>query len=142
MLEQGLTKIAKAEAVNLNQAQNTALLTFTVIKPIRVQRFGVIADAAEGLLAANVLKLRQAPGETGTAADITDETLTVGAVIARGSGAYKTVGSPRTQYSPGDQIIIAVETAAGGTSTGDVFIEYAELPFAGSLIDNMTEKTS
>ena len=141
MLERQLTKIALAVAANLNQAANTALLTFTVTKPVEIRRFGVVADSANGLLAASVLKMRKLPAATGTAADVTGAVLTTGAVVARGFGIYRTLAT-RVTGVPGDKFTVAVSTDAGGASTGEVFIEYEELPFAGSPIDNMTEKTA
>jgi len=127
--------------VNLNQAQNTALVTFIAPSPVVITGFGAIADSANGLLAASVLKLRQAPAETGTAADISDETLTFGAAAGRGEGYFKRA-SARIEVEAGDSIILASETAAGGTSTGNLWIEYEPQSFVGSLIDNYTEKTS
>lgn len=132
------TRVEYAAAANLNQAQNTVLLTFVAIKPVRIHRFGVIADAAAGLLAASDLKLRHVPVATGTAADISGAVLN-SAVVARGSGLMKTL-TTREVIPAGDTVTVAVETSAGGTSTGHVFLEVEELPFAGSNISNVTEE--
>lgn len=132
---------AQALNANLNQAQNTAVLTFTAPSPIIITGFGAMADSANGLLAAGVLKLRQAPAETGTPADISNETLTFGANASRGTGYFKRASS-RLEVEAGDDVIVAIETDSGGASTADLFLEYEPLPFVGSLIDNFTEKTS
>ncbi len=92
-------------------------------------------------LAAGVLKLQQAPLATGVAADIAGESLTFGAVAARGFGYFKRA-SARIEVEAGDEIILAVSTDSGAASTADVWIEFEEQPFVGSLIDNYTEKTS
>lgn len=129
-------------AANLNQAQNTVLHTYRVLKPVRIHRFGVVADAAAGLLAPMDLKLRHIPGTTGTAADITGAVLN-GAVKARGYGLVKTLETRvGADYEPGDEIVIAVETAAGGTSTGDVWLELEPLPFQVESLDRIAEEGS
>lgn len=136
------TTTAVAAAANLNQAQNTVLLTLRPMRPVRVHRFGVVADAAAGLLAPMDLKLRKVPVNTGTAADITGAVLN-GAVKARGFGLVKTLETRVGEdYLPGDEITLCVETAAGGTSTGDVFIEYEELPFQVASLSNIAEETT
>ena len=128
-----------AAAANLNQAQNTVLLTFKAVRPVRLHRFGVVADAAAGLLAPMDLKLRKTPVATGTAADI-DGAVLNGAVKARGFGLVKTLTSREEIVLAGDTVTIAVETAAGGTSTGDVFLEYEPLPFQVANIANVEEE--
>lgn len=136
------THIEGTAAANLNQAQNTVLHTYRVFRPVIIRRFGVVADAAAGLLAPMDLKLRYIPGSTGTAADISGAVLN-GAVKARGFGLVKTLETRvGDTYLPGDEIVIAVETAAGGTSTGDVFIEVEELPFQVASLSNIAEEGS
>jgi hypothetical protein len=130
-----------AANVNLNQAQNTALLTFKAVRTVRLHRFGVVADAAAGLLAPMDLKLRLTPVATGTAADISGAVLN-GAVKARGYGLVKTLSSREEIVLAGDTVTIAVETAAGGTSTGDVFLEYEPLSFNPQNIANVDEETT
>lgn len=132
------TQTAGAASANLNQAQNTVLLTYVAYRPVRLHRFGVISAAAEGLLAAMDLKLRLVPAATGTAADISGAVLN-GAAKARGFGLMKTLTS-RVEVQAGDTVTLAVETAAGAASTGHVFLEVEELPFAGELIDNVAEE--
>lgn len=134
-------KYAKANAANLNQAANTVLLTFTAAAPAVITGFGAVADSANGLLAAGILKLREVPQATGTAADITGETLTFAAVAARGFGYFKRA-STRIEVEAGDEITLAVSTDSGAASTADVWIEYEDQSFVGSLIDNYTEKTA
>lgn len=131
------TKVVYAAGANLNQAQNTVLLTFIAAKPVRLHRFGVVANAAEGLLAASDLKLRRVPVATGTAADIAGAVLN-GAVKARGFGIAKTLTS-REIIPAGDTVTVAVETAAGAASTGHVFLEVEELPFVGANVANVSE---
>ena len=128
-----------AAAANLNQAQNTVLLTYKAMRPVRLHRFGVVADAAAGLLAPMDLKLRLTPVATGTAADITGAVLN-GAVVARGSGLVKTLATREEILNIGDTVTVAVETAAGGTSTGDVFLEVEPLPFQVANIANVAEE--
>lgn len=134
------TQVDFSAAANLNQAENTVLHTLRVMRPMRIHRFGVVADAAEGLLAASVLKLRKIPVGTGTAADITGAVLN-SAVKTRGNGICKTLGTREDDFDIGDEVVIAVSTSAGAASTGDVFIEYEPLPFQVTQLDNMAEST-
>lgn len=138
MLERTLTKVQYAETVDLNQSSNTALLSFVAAKPIIIHRFGVVADSANGLLAATRLKMRETPIETGTEADLSGTTLNPDGSVSRGNGVWKMPDS-RIKVSAGDKVTVSVETAAGGTSTGLVFLEYEELPFAGTEVSNMSE---
>lgn len=124
----GETKVEYAANANLNQAQNTALLTYIAMKPCVIQRFGVMANSANGLLAANELKVRVAPAVTGTAADSAVGTLDVAANRTRGVIVYKDAEA-RVEVAAGDTITVCSEVAAGGTSTGDVFLEIQELSF-------------
>ena len=132
------TFVAGAQAVNLNQAQNTVLFTFNANKTVIIHRYGVIADAAAGLLAPMDLKLRSIPIATGTAADLANTQLN-GAAKARGLGIVKTM-TERHVVTEGDAVVIAVETAAGGVSTGDVWIEYSEEPFNEEESTRYTEQ--
>ncbi len=132
---------AQALAADLNQAANTVLLTKVFEAPAVITGFGAIADSANGLLAAGVLKLRQVPQETGTAADISGETLTFGAAVARGLGYFKRASS-RIEVEAGDEVTIAVSVDSGAASTADLWLEYEVQPFVGDLIDNYTEKTA
>lgn len=138
MTTQSITKVETATNQNLNQAENTVLLTYVASKPCIVQRFGVVANASEGLLAAMRLKMRLDPINGDAISDLSGMgTLNPGGAIAQGNGVYKNA-TDRVEVEAGDHITVAVDTAAGGTSTGDVFLEVEELPFAGSLIDNMS----
>jgi hypothetical protein len=84
-LEDRESQVAQALGVDLNSAADIALLTFVASKPISIQRFGVIANAAAGLLAPSVLKLRTIPIATGVAADFGTDLLQ-SEVKARGEG--------------------------------------------------------
>ena len=134
------SRVVQALAVNFNQAANTVLLTFVASKPIMIQRFAAIGDAAAGLLAAMVLKLRIIPIATGAVADLGTERLN-GVVRARGLGIYKDLSTPPggRVINAGDTVVIAVSTIAGAVSTGDVSLEYWELPFAGTENDAFIE---
>lgn len=135
----GDTKVVTATAQNLNQAANTVLLTYVASKPCKLHRIGVVGDAAAGLLAAMRLKTRLVPVATGTAADISGAgVLNPGEAKARGLGVYKDA-EERVVVDAGDTITVAVDTSAGGTSTGNVFLEIEELPFAGEPIDDWSE---
>lgn len=133
-LEDRESKVVYAAAANLNQAANTVLLTFIAMKPVMLQRHGVIADAAAGLLAPSELKLRLTPVATGVAADIAGSQLDTDVARARGVGVYKDLSS-EVRVDAGDTVTIAVAVDAGGVSTGHVSLEYWELPFAGDEID-------
>ena len=132
------TNVVTAANANLNQAENTVLLTYVASKPILLHRFGVVANAAQGLLAAMRLKMRIVPVATGTAADITEAgVLNPGGAVARGLGVYKDV-EDRVLINAGDTVTVAVSTDAGGTSTGNVFLEFRELPFSGEAIEALS----
>ena len=135
----GDTKVVTATNQDLNGSANAALLTYVASKPCRLHRFGVVADADEGLLAAMRLKMRLTPVATGTAADIDEAgVLNPGGAVARGLGVYKDAEESKV-IDAGDTITVAIDTAAGGTSTGNVFLEIVELPFAGTEIDAMSK---
>lgn len=136
------SRVVTAAAANLNQAANTILLTFIASKPIMIQRFAVVPDAALGLLAAMRLKLRLTPVTTGTAADLGTDIL-VGAVKARGLGIFKDITGPANglRVDAGDTVTVTVSVDAGAASTGDVSLEYWELPFAGTEISDWSEST-
>lgn len=135
----GDTKVVTARAQNLNQAANTVLLTYTASKPCRLHRFGVVGDAAEGLLAAMRLKMRLTPIDTGVAADLTAAgVLNPGGAKARGLGVYKDAEDNEV-INAGDTITVAIDTPAGGISTGNVSLEIVELPFAGTEIADWSQ---
>lgn len=135
----GDTKVVTETNVNLNGSENTALLTYVASKPCKLHRFGVVADASEGLLSAMRLKMRKIPITTGTAEDIDGAgVLDPDGAKDRGKGVYKDA-EERVVIDAGDSVTIAIDTAAGGTSTGNVFLEIEELPFAGEEIDDWSE---
>lgn len=130
----GVTKVVSATGANLNGAANTALLTYVASKPCRIQRFGVVANSANGLLAAMRLKMRKVPIKTGTAADLDGAgVLDPDGAKDRGVLVYKNA-EESVFIDAGDHVTVAVHTTAGGTSTGDVWLEVVELPFAGDLV--------
>lgn len=139
-----VSRVAQALTVNLNQADNTVLLTFTASKPIMIQRFAVIANAAVGLLAPMVLKLRILPIATGVVADLGLERLSKATASARGAGIFKDLETPVNgqRINAGDTVVVTSSVPAGGISTGDVSLEYWELPFAGSEIDAWVASTT
>ncbi len=139
-LENRESRVVTATAVNFNQAQNTVLLTYVASKPIMIQRFAAVGNASQGLLAAMDLKLRLTPVTSGTAADLGTDVL-IGAVKARGLGIYKDISGPANglRVDAGDTVTITVETIAGATSTGDVSLQFWELPFAGVEIADWSE---
>jgi len=122
-----------ANNLDFNQAAGTALFTIYAAKPMRVQRFGVISEAAQGLLAAMRLRLRRGTGGGGTVADIADTTLNPGGARARGVPVYKDM-EDRIFINAGETLIVAVQVDAGGTSTGRAWIEFEEAPFNGANI--------
>lgn len=128
----GVTETYQALSQNLNQAEDTALLTVYAVKPFVIQRYSVMADASEGLLAANELRLRKTT-RGGTTADITGTDLDVAENRARGVIVYKDMTS-RITIEAGETLIVASKVAAGATSTGDIGLEVVPLPFSGGNI--------
>lgn len=130
-----LTSVMANVTTDFNQAQNTVLQTFLATKAFTVRRYGCVAGAAQGLLAAMRLKLRKTPVLTGTAADVTG-TILVGAVKARGFGIVKTLGrdAAAVVFLPGDTLTVCVEVAAGGASTGGVWVEVVPLTWQTAQI--------
>lgn len=140
-LENRESSVVNALNANFNQALNVILLTFVASKPIMIQRFAVVGNSANGLLAAMRLKLRLTPVTTGVAADLGTDVL-VGAVKTRGLGIYKDVSTPGgLRVDAGDTVTVAVSVDAGAASTGDVSMEYWELPFAGAEITDWAKST-
>lgn len=129
----GESTLFTARGVNLNQAEDTVLLAVYAARPMTVIRYGVMANSANGLLAANELRLRKTTAAGVTADLASTEDLDVASARARGVIVYKTL-TTRIDLAAGDTLILASKVAAGGTSTGDVFIEAIEYPFAGSNI--------
>lgn len=128
----GVSTTYQARAVNLNQAEDTVLLEVYAVKPFTVIRYSVMADSANGLLAANELRLRKTTA-AGATADIADTDLDVVSNRAQGVIVYKTL-TTRVDVAAGETLIVASKVAAGGTSTGDVGLEVIEHPFSGSNI--------
>jgi hypothetical protein len=127
-----------ANSQNLDQAEDTVLLERYFPSGGFVRRFGVVGDASEGLLAANELRLRVAPATAPqTPVDVaTDDggnicSLDVASARAAGVAVYVDLG---LTIAPGETVIVASKVAAGATSTGNVFLEFAEEPFNGSSV--------
>jgi len=132
-LENRESRVVFNRGQNLNAVANSNLLIFAVSKPIMIQRFAVISDAAAGLLAPMVLKLRIT--SIGVTSDLGTDLLN-GVALAQGLGIYKDITGPPNglRVNAGDIVSIAVSVPAGGVSTGDISLEYWELPFAGQEI--------
>lgn len=127
-----------ANSVNLNQAEDTILLKRYFPSGGVVRRYGVVADSANGLLAVNELRLRIAPATAPqTPADVaTDDggnICSLDVASARSAGVPIYVNTQVT-VDPGETVIIASKVAAGGTSTGNVWLDFEEEPFNGSAI--------
>lgn len=130
---------SRPSTADLNGAPNAVLHTYVFAKPGIVRRFGVVADGAPGLLAPMRLKLRRSPAATGTAADIPGTQLG-GPARARGFGYVKTLGN-REEFKPGDVVTVCIDVAAGGTSTGRVWVEIEPLPAQQIEQPNIAEST-
>lgn len=122
-----------AHSQNLNQAEDTVLLERYFPSGGVVRRYGVVADASEGLLAANELRLRVAPASAPqTPVDVaTDDG---GNIVSLDVASNRSAGVPvyvdlRLTVEPGETVIVASKVAAGGTSTGNVWLEFEENPW-------------
>lgn len=127
-----------ANSQNLNQAEDTVFIERYFPAGGFVRRYGVVGDASEGLLAVNELRLRKAPATAPqTPVDVTADDagvspdLDVASARSAGVLVYKTLG---LTVAPGETIIVASKVSAGATSTGNVFLEFEEEPFAGAAI--------
>jgi hypothetical protein len=125
-----------ANSVNLNQAEDTVLLERYFPSGGVVRRYGVVGDATEGLLAVNELRLRISPATApqtpvDVATDDGGNICSLDVASARVAGVLVYVDLQLT-VDPGETIIVASKVAAGGTSTGNVFLEFAEEPFNGN----------
>jgi hypothetical protein len=123
---------------NLNQAEDTVFIERYFPSGGFVRRYGVVGDASEGLLAANELRLRVAPATAPqTPADVAtddgDNIVSLDVASNRVAGVIVYVDLGLTVL-PGETVIVASKVAAGGTSTGNVFLEFAEEPFNGAAI--------
>ena len=125
-------------SVNLNQAEDTVLLERYFPAGGFIRRYGVVGDASEGLLAVNELRLRVAPATApqtpvDVATDDAGNICSLDVASARSAGVIVYVDLGLT-VQPGETVIVASKVAAGGTSTGNVFLEFAEQPFNGTAI--------
>ncbi|MGW8369298.1 MAG: hypothetical protein ACWGPN_11550 [Gammaproteobacteria bacterium] len=121
-----------ANTLNLNQAANTVLATFFFPRKARVRRYGVISEAAAGLLAPGALNLATSAAGGASFTEVSSSILTHGA-RARGIGVTKTLGS-RLELEAGSLLQVRVDVDAGGASTGRVWIEVEDEPFSGTAI--------
>ena len=123
---------SSANNLNLNQGSDTVLASFFMPQPAVLRRYGVIAEAAEGLLAPGILNAAIAVAGGASATEIASSNLAHGA-RARGIGVYHNFVA-RNEVPAGGIVQVRADTAAGGTSTGRVWIEYEPQPFAGANI--------
>lgn len=135
----------------------------TPAAPIDIYRYGAVFDAATDpdaggfVLAldwrptagsdssrAEIMTLTRADAETSAAGTGIYGKVVVAVAQATGSdGSLVNVGpSGPLEVDPGEQAVIEVTNAVGAASTGYVWVEYVQHPFAGSRIANMTEETS
>lgn len=125
---------SSANNLNLNQGSDTVLATFFVARKAVVRRYGVVSEASQGLLAPSVLNLSySSDGGANQTAYGSGSTLAVGSARSRGVPVYRNV-TTRIEVPAGSTISVRAGTAAGGTSTGRVWIEYDEEPFNGAAI--------
>lgn len=110
-------------AANFNQAANTVLLSFYLPTGGAVRRYGVVAEAAQGLLAASVLKMSYSTDGGATYTDLTTSTLTPG-TRARGVPVQRSLNSGTAQSIPANALVaVRVSTDAGAASTGRIWVE-------------------
>lgn len=140
MTEYGKGNYAREVALsqNLNQAEDTVFIERYFPSGGRVRRYGVVGDTANGLLAANELRLRIAPADApqtpvDVATDDGGNVCSLDVASARSAGVLVYVDTLVT-VQPGETVIVASKVAAGGTSTGNVFLEFEEEPFAGPQV--------
>lgn len=124
-----------ANGLNLNQAGGTRLHTVFAAKPLQIQRYGVVSEASQGLLAPMRLKLQTSTDGGASWSDVTDadDILNPDGAQSRGVPVNKDMDG-RVTIEAGTLVAIAIDTAAGGTSTGRVWLEYQQLPFAGNKV--------
>lgn len=129
-----------ANNLNLNQGSDTVLASFFMPRKARIRRYGVIAEAAEGLLAPGVLNLAIAVAGGASATEVASSNLAHGA-RARGVAVYKDLTS-RVEAEAGQIVQVRADTAAGGTSTGRVWVEYEPQPYVAANIPSSVVKAS
>jgi hypothetical protein len=128
-------------AGNVNLNSTSSQLEHFLRAGGNVRRAGVVAEAAEGLLAAMVLTLEFSVD--GGANFTTIATLSPAGALARGVNFYKDVPATSAPgvgataqksagaVPPNSLVRLRVSNAAGGTSTGRLWIELEEQPFNG-----------
>lgn len=125
-------------SVDLNVAEDTVLLERHFPSGGVVRRYGVVGDSANGLKAANELRLRVAPvtapqTPVDVATDDGGNLCALDVVSDRSAGVIIYVDTQLT-VDPGETVIVASKVAAGAASTGNVFLEFAEEPFNGAAV--------
>lgn len=121
-----------ANNLNLNQGSNAVLASFFMPRKAVIRRYGVIAEAAQGLLAPGKLNLAVAVAGGASATEVPNSTLAHGA-RARGIAVYGNLAS-RVEVNAGEIVQVRADTAAGGASTGRVWIEVEDQPYNGANI--------
>lgn len=134
-------EIVEVAGANLNQGSNAVHVNTYLAGGGVVRRFGVVAEATQGILASSVLALRVSYDGGATFTELA--TLTPGAT-ARGIPVVNTLSTKTAaRLSPGALLQVVDKTAGGGTSTGRVWMEIQREPLNGtSAPSNLVEKTS
>lgn len=116
-------ELREVAAANLNQAQNTVLHSFYLPGGGAVRRYGVVSEAAAGILAPTVLKLSYSVDGGANFTDLTTSTLTPGA-RARGVPVYRNLNAAVTQAIPANALVaVRVSTDSGGAGTARIWAE-------------------
>lgn len=114
-------------AVNFNQAANTVLVSFYLLAGGYVRRLIAVAEAAQGLLAASVLKLSYSTDGGATYTDVVGGTMTPG-TRARGVPVYRNFDVSGAKIPAGALVAVRVSTDAGAVSTGRLIVEVQPEP--------------
>lgn len=141
----GVTKTYVAAATALDATGDK--LTVEIVKPVVVQRAGVVADGGTDIDTGFVMAVDHRP-TAGTDADVSSRgaraelfTLTPSAAQSQGNGVYHDAES-RHEAKPGEELVLEVTSAAQAGATGHMFLEVIEYPFAGvDKLEHMTDET-
>ncbi len=132
-LQSGYRTEYSVGTVDFNQSANTVLATFFMPRKGRIRRYGVVAEASQGLLAAFEMNLNILVQGGASGTEVTGSILDVAANRARGIAVVKTL-TTRIDFNAGELVEVRVDVDAGGTSTGRVWIEVEDEPHSGSNI--------
>lgn len=130
--------------VNLNTTG--VKMRFAPGSPVQVLHWGFIPDSAFTTAAVFKLSLQREATIAGAATTLDTLTVGTGVVVANGVGYYRDAHVPVAQSTgsdgsldnvadtlltanPGQDLIINVDTAAGATATGLVFMQYVDKAF-------------